>query len=165
MTDTAPTPTTERQRRRWIGPLLIASLAINFLVLGAVAGWAWRHGPRDHWRGPHGGAERILWLLPEAKRDAAKAIIARHQQGEEGRDADGKAARAAVLAALTAEPFSRPALEQALSTLASTELSRRLQPAVIGEIAETLSLGERKDLATHIEQMMERRGRWGDRRS
>jgi uncharacterized membrane protein len=160
MTDTSPAPAATKPRRRWVGPLLIASLAVNLLVLGAVTGWAWRHGPGSHGRGPHGGADRILALLPEAKRDAAAAVIAGYKQGEETREAAAKAARTSVLTALTAEPFSRPALEQALSTLVSTELSRRLQPAMLGEIAAMLTLEERKVLAQHVERMMERRGRW-----
>jgi uncharacterized membrane protein len=160
MTDTTPTEPMAKPRRRWLTPLLVASLAVNLLVLGSVAGWAWRHGPGGHWRGPNGGDERILWLLPEAKRDAAAQIIARYRQNDETRKADARAARQAVSTALLAEPFSRPVLEQALTALGALEVGQRLKPQMLGEIAGTLTLDERKELASHLERIMERRGRW-----
>lgn len=159
MAETTPNEASAKPRRRWLTPVLIASLALNLLVLGAVAGWAWRHGPGGPWRGPHGGAERILRLLPEEKRDAAAAIIARYKEGDAARDAEAKAAHDAVIQALTAEPFSRTALEQALTRAGSAELGRRMQPAMLAEIAETLTVGERKDLAGSIEKLMQRWGR------
>lgn len=162
MTETSQPETAPAQRRRWVMPVLIASLALNLLVAGAMAGWAWRHGPGGH-GGRHGGPDRILWLLPDAKRDQARAIIDRYRQSDAARDAEGAASRKAVLAALTAEPFQRPALEQALSRLGSVELARRLDPAMLGEIASILTLEERKELAATIETFMERRGRWRDK--
>ncbi len=69
MTDVPETETAAKPRRRWMKPLFIASLALNLLVLGAVAGWAFRHGgPHGSWGGGrHGGPDRILWLLPDDK--------------------------------------------------------------------------------------------------
>jgi uncharacterized membrane protein len=148
-----------KPRRRWMGPLLIVSLAVNLLVLGAVSSWAWRHGAHGPWHGSRSSTERILWLVPEAKRDAAAAIIARYQGEQDARAAEVKAAEDAVIAVLRAEPFSRPALEQALSRTGSAELARRLQPAMLAEIVETLSPAERKMLADNVEQLMERRAR------
>lgn len=159
MTETSQPETVSAPRRRWVMPVLIASLALNLLVAGAMAGWAWRHGPG----GRHGGPDRILWLLPEAKRDQARAIIDRYRQADAARDAEWTASREAVLAALIAEPFQRPSLEQELSRLGSLELARRLNPAMLGEIAAILTLEERKELAATIKTFMERRERWRDK--
>ncbi len=162
MTDAPETETAAKPRRRWMGPLLIASLALNLLVLGAVAGFGWRHGgPHGPWGGRHGGPDRILWLLPDEKRDGARAIIERYRANESARDSETKAGRDAVAAALTAEPFSQPALESALRRVGEAEIGRRLNPKMLAEIAATLSLDERKELAEHLGRMMERRGRWG----
>jgi uncharacterized membrane protein len=161
MTEVAKPDAALAPRRRWVMPVLIASLALNLLVAGAMAGWAWRHGPGGH-GGRHGGPDRILWLLPDAKRDQARAIIDRYRQSDAGRDTERTASQAAVLSALTAEPFQRPALEQSLSRLGSAELSRRLDPAMLGEIAAILTLDERKELAASLKKIMERRGRWRD---
>lgn len=162
MTDAPETQTVAKPRRRWVKPLFIASLALNLLVLGAMAGWAFKHGGRHGpWGGGrHGGPDRILWLLPEAKRDAARAIIERYQAGEGARETESKAARDAVSAALTAEPFSQPALEVALKRAGDAEIGRRLDPKMLAEIAATLSLEERKELAEDLQRMMERRSRW-----
>lgn len=162
MTDVPETETAAKPRRRWMKPLFIASLALNLMVLGAVAGWAFRHGgPHGSWGGRHGGPDRILWLLPDEKRDGARAIIERYRANDSTREAEGKAAREAVSIALAAEPFSQLALESALKRVGEAEIGRRLDPKMLAEIAATLSLDERKELAEHLGRMMERRGRWG----
>ena len=163
MTDAPETETAAKPRRRWMTPLLIASLALNLLVLGAVAGFGWRHGgPHGSWGGGrHGGADRILWLLPDEKRDGARAIVERYRANDGIRESQAKAARDAVATALTAEPFSQGTLESALRRVGEAEIGRRLDPAMLAEIAATLSLEERKELAEHLQRMMERRGRWG----
>lgn len=160
MTETSqPQSAAVRPRRRWLVPLLVASLAVNLLIAGAMAGWAWRHGPGGH-GGRHGGPDRILWLLPEAKQDQARAIIDRYRAADAGQDADRKAAQEAMLTALTAEPLQRPTFEQALSRLGSAELARRLNPTMLGEIAATLTADERKELAARLRDGIERRERW-----
>lgn len=166
MTDAPETEVTAKPRRRWLKPLFIASLALNLLVLGAVAGWAFKHGgPHGPWGGRHGGADRILWLLPDEKRDGARAIVERYRANEGARQSEAKAARDAVGAALTAEPFSQGTLESALRRVGEVEIGRRLDPAMLAEIAATLSLEERKELAEHLQRMMERRKRWGRKES
>lgn len=151
-----------RPRRRWLMPLLVASLAVNLLIAGAMAGWAWRHGPGgpDGPGGRHGGPDRIVGLLPESKQDQARAIIDRYRAGDAKRDADRKAAQEAMLAALTAEPWQRPAFEQALARLGTAEVARRLDPGMLGEIAATLTPDERKALAARLREGIERRERW-----
>ncbi|MEZ5923936.1 MAG: periplasmic heavy metal sensor [Hyphomicrobiaceae bacterium] len=163
MTETPQSSPESKPRRRWTGWLLVASLAVNLFVLGSIGGWAWKHGPGGHWRGSRDGDERILWLVPEAKREAASNIVVRYRQAREARKGEIEAARKAVTAALLAEPFARPALEQALKELGSAELDRRLQPEMFGEIASILSIEERRELATNVERLLDRRGRRRDR--
>lgn len=162
MTETSqPETAAPRPGRRWLMPLLVASLAVNLLIAGAMAGWAWRHGPGGH-GGRHGGPDRIVRLLPEGKQDQARAIIDRYRDDDTKRDAERKSAQEAMLAALTAEPLQRPAFEQALSRLGTAEVARRVNPAMLGEIAATLTLDERKELAARLKEGMERRERWRD---
>ncbi len=63
--------------------------------------------------------------------------------------------------ALAAEPFSQLAFESALKRVGEAEIGRRLDPKMLAEIAATLSLDERKELAEHLGRMMERRGALG----
>jgi uncharacterized membrane protein len=115
-------------RRSW---LLMASLALNLLVVGAVAGTL-ISGRHRHFPGPGGGGlggEMNLMVfvrsLP-AERQRALRDAADLQRGmmRPLRQAV-RTARADVNTALSAEPFDAPRLQAALSTLADAEAKAR----------------------------------------
>ena len=100
------------RRWPWGRIVLVASLALNLLVVGAVAGAFWRHGgERSH--GARGFAVPYVRALPGPERRALFAELRRGGQGDHG--ARRQAAYGAVLAALRAEPFDPEAVASALA--------------------------------------------------
>lgn len=109
MTDTpplGPTPSAPERRRRWLGYALAASLAVNLAVLGLIAGLALK-GPPDHPRGPEMGLWRYGAALPAPYRDDLMRALRdnRRTWGAERQRLSGQ--RAALAAALTAEPYDK----------------------------------------------------------
>lgn len=126
MTDPVP-PLPPRPSRagRW---LLAASLALNLLFVGLIAGGALRV-----WNAPRHGMMpmsemAMLWrALPEAERRALRPDTGGPPARSEGREARAarQAAQAAELGALlTAEPFQRAALEARLAAAQARSAER-----------------------------------------
>ena len=150
MTDPVPNPSSlSRSRRlRW---LLIASLTLNLLVVGVVAGVALRHAggqpppaPRSIGFGPWGGG---------LERSDFKAL--REAYSATGRDfrADSRADRAdrdALLAALRTEPFDPAALDA---------ITARMN----GRAMERMELGDRLMRAHILAMAPEQRRAFADR--
>lgn len=134
--------------------LLFASLALNLLIVGAVAGALWRGGPA---RGPEAGASRDFAapyaraLAPEdrraLRRDLRRAMLA--NRPERGALAEGYARASA---ALRADPFDPAALEAALAGQA--ERARRRQEVgreVMVAFLSALSAEERRAFADRLD--------------
>lgn len=146
-----PDPPPAARSARWMRVVLIASVALNLLFLGAAAGraWHWRH---HGWGGPF-GPERILSGLPADQRKAIEAILAR-SRGDLQSAADAmEAARKETGAALAAEPFDRTRLETALKKLVEAGLKQhQTRLPMILDIAAALGPRERRQLAERIER-------------
>lgn len=151
--------------RRWLRWLLIASLALNFLLIGVLAGGAvrmWRAVAAD---GP--AAElALLWrALPERERDALRGLVDdddhRRPGGREGREAwraQMRADLAQLRALLVAEPFDRAALETRLAQARDrhTDRADRALARMLDRI-EALPAPERARMAERLERRWERR--------
>lgn len=106
-----------RRRQRLLKAVLVLSLALNLLVLGAIGGALWRFGGHGH-AGKDGGAGARTYAAPylqalprEQRRELHRKMRAeRPRQSAEER----QAAYAQMLAALRAEPFDRAAAEAVL---------------------------------------------------
>lgn len=160
--------------RRWLRWLLIASLALNFLLIGVLAGGAvrmWRAVAAD---GP--AAElALLWrALPERERDALRERAgdwADHRDEDRAgdRDEDRREDRAALRARwraelaelralLVTEPFDRAALEARLAQARDrhTDRADRALARMLDRI-EALPASERARMAERLERRWERR--------
>lgn len=127
MTDTPP-PAATRPRLpghlRWI---LVASLTLNLLVVGAVAGAALRFAGGAHMDMP---AERSLGFGPWSgalERDDVRALRKGFERS--GRDlgrarAEERADREALVAALRAEPFDPATLDTVAARMQARTLDR-----------------------------------------
>jgi len=108
----APTPAASPKRRRWIGPALVVSVALNLAVAGGIAGAMLAHGPmrgdvavmRDPGLGPLGPA------FSREDRAAMRAGFAERRGSLRESLAADRADAAAMAQALRAEPFAPDAI-------------------------------------------------------
>jgi uncharacterized membrane protein len=133
-----------RAPRRWLWPLLVASLMLNLLVLGAIAGgamFAHRHmGP-----GPDGprGLQGFVRGLPKERREVLMAGTEREAMRARRRELI--AAQQAVLDAIAAEPLDKAALEAALKHASDVEAKmHEANMATFIAIAERMTPQERQ---------------------
>ena len=127
--------------------LLIASLALNLFLAGALGGLLWldgRHGKGSHGRGGGRGFSAAAEQLSPDKREAFRALL--HREAEEARPRVQviRAARRQAAAAMAAEPYNPEAVRTALARASAEELALRadFERAVI-EFAATLPPNER----------------------
>ncbi len=132
-----PDAKTPRRPRPW---LLIASLMVNLLVLGAAAGaiLAPRHGgPWPHHGERKGPLTRFVETLPPARSAELKSILGAEREAlEQSRGAMREARRGAMEAA-TREPYDRAALDAALARFGAADANVRDGRAK--KFAETIS--------------------------
>jgi Spy/CpxP family protein refolding chaperone len=152
-------PSSGRSRRRWLIPLLVASLAVNLVIVGAaLSGRFWPH------HGERGGLHRSADLMPRAffaeidrqRRDELSTIFrTRKLEFRQERRALGAAATA-FADALEREPYDAQPVQSAIAE--HTAKSHRLidlGATVAGELTEALAPEERRDLAAAIRQRLE----------
>lgn len=138
------TPLPRRGAPRWLWALLVASLALNLLIVGAFAGH--RLGGR-WWRGHDGTKfiERMLLRdLPSERREALKGMIG--ELVDAGREVrkDFADKRRAAAAAFAAEPFDRARFEAAITAMIDDgTLTRTGLVAKMGKLAEAMTPDER----------------------
>lgn len=173
----APGPGAGRLRR-WA---LVVSLAVNLLVVGAVAGLWLSHG-RDHdrfTRADRGGGfgMYVRALSPEDRAALREAYRAgRQEENADGaaqgaaaaRDwrADRRADQADLLAALRAEPFQPAAVAAVFDRhIAAMSAGMARGRALMLARIEAMAAPERAAFADRLEQMMSRAGHkgWRDR--
>ena len=130
---------------RWTRPLLIASLALNLAILGAL-GSAWVHFRRVGPLNPNGPGANLLGYvttLPAARRDALIAGSGRPQQELRSPRQDMRTARGELDAALAAEPFDRARFIAAQKALFEAEIAlRTAAQRIAGRLAEQLTPDE-----------------------
>lgn len=142
------------RRMKW---LLIVSLALNLLVVGAVASLLWRGRPAVHILAASGGGNLASYVgsLPNERR---RDLFARGQPQRQQMMAlrsEVRAARRDMLAALAAEPFDKQRYIDAQARLLDVEVRQRtaMRPW-LAEIAAGMSQEERRAFLTW---------RWRDR--
>jgi uncharacterized membrane protein len=152
---------------RTLKAVLIASLALNFLIIGAVGGWMYkwhRHG--GPWHG-HGGIERQLFKfareLPRQRRYELRKMFRNRWKEMRPKPDHFRDVRDSAVAALLAEPYDKQNLTDAL------EMSRikrgQLMDGFSGlfvEMVDQLTVDERKAFATFLKERSHgpRRHRW-----
>lgn len=131
---------------------LIASLALNLLIIGAVIGTMYgygRHGPRiGHPRGEDFGLMGLTRALPAERRKEIRKLLREDRTKLRPMFEDIRTARREAADKLAADPFDRAALERAIS--AASDKERALRQEAIGIFlghAEGLSVDERRTLS------------------
>ena len=152
MAETAPL----RPARRWRDRLLVASLGVNLVVLGLVAGVILRGPPERPMAGP------ALWhyarALPDPyRRDLGRELRASRPDWAPGRDAL-RGQRAELAAALTAEPYDPARVAELLrqELALATELGDRGIAMLLGQIGR-MSPEDRAAFAERLREERERR--------
>jgi Spy/CpxP family protein refolding chaperone len=161
MTDQTPAPAVPQAakpswwaRSRLLQGLLVASLALNLLVVSAVATRVWRGPGLDRMPGisyvqllPR----KFLRGLPDEKRDAARAILKRYMQEQRGnRDLSRETSRK-LAEAISIEPYDPQKVKAVFADFAaqSGQIAARGGDATM-EILALLTPEERKALADDI---------------
>jgi uncharacterized membrane protein len=162
----SPSP---RSRRRWLVPLLVVSVAVNLMIVGAaVSGQLWSD---------HGGSKsthRSADLMPrsffralddERREELVEAFRARRTEWREERRAL-RAAATALADALEREPFDAQLAQSAIADHAARSHQLvDLGAAVAGDLIGALSPSERRELAQAIRQRIEEDRQRRERRS
>lgn len=144
MSDTT-TPATGSRRMKYV---LIGSLALNLLFIGAVVGMGFKkhhHGPGG---GPHFGLMGLTRVLPEERRKEVEEILKKEYAAMRPAMEELHKARHEAADRLAAEPFDRAGLERAIAALSEKEQS--LRSATLETFlteAARLNADERKQLA------------------
>ena len=147
------------KRRRWLWPLLIASLALNLLVAGVLIGGAvirgW-HGPGRHgvsaFEGP---IVRFVDRLPRERRNALGPLLDKHRGNVLASAPSMRQVRRDLADALTAEPFDRKRFETALDSIGAAETSaRKVAATSAGDLVSALSADERRGLVRSMRRAL-----------
>lgn len=158
MSGNTPEP---RRPRRWMGPALAVSLALNLLVAGAVAG-AWMSGHRqDEVRRVAvdrmiGRTPFVAALDPDDRREVLRELRREAEPLARNR-ADLRARLDALLEALRAETFDRAQIEALIAEQRQIG-ARRMEigeAALIDRIA-AMSLEERRAYADRLDRSIRR---------
>jgi uncharacterized membrane protein len=151
MTDAAPVAGSSYRKLRYA---LMASLALNVLVIGAVAGTICFKRPGPGGPGPKGtGLLGFAHTLPRERSDIIRQKFAdSRSQMETLHQAIGNA-RAGVRTTLTAEPFDQAKLNAALDGVVQAENNEhRAKVTMFGETVGQLTPDERKQLHDWLEK-------------
>lgn len=153
-------------RGGWWRLVLVASLALNLLLLGLLAG-----GALQAWQTPAQPAlaeMRALWqVLPAETRRSLRSDFQRRDGAERGigQARQGAAMAPALPALLRAEPFDDAALASAMQAARTQRAERalRAEQALARHLA-ALPAEERAAIADKLEERLERRPRRGQQR-
>lgn len=140
------------KRRRWIWIVLIASLALNLLFVGFVAGSWWRHGgPGGRHQIITGSVEKLMQDLPPAKREHASALLKQHRETVKPARQQIKEAKKAAKEALLTEPYDEEKVKAALSRFREIRsLRHESQHNMLLGLLKELNLEEREKLLNNI---------------
>ena len=157
-----------RQAPGWMKLLLIVSLSVNVAIAGLVGGNAIRHWQQGvaggKWQNEPGfnrQQTRFLRMVPDARREEARAILLARQDDYEAARATMRAAQQALVEAIRQEPLDADRLAAALAE--RRQASGRMWGIgyeQIAEIAGRLNVAERAEMAKRLE---ERTRRWMER--
>ncbi|MHA1523252.1 MAG: periplasmic heavy metal sensor [Alphaproteobacteria bacterium] len=153
MTTKEQGPDSKKPRRRWVKPVLIISLALNLLVVGAIAA-KFAFGPyKSHFSPSFGWSEgrSFFWKLSHDRRRVVMDEIKQHREEFRAIRETVRAARAEAAARLSDTSSSDADIAQALSALGEGEAAavKRIR-GVMGDVSVLLTVSERQTLAEQI---------------
>jgi uncharacterized membrane protein len=164
--DQFPDPAPKANRARWLRRALFVSVAVNLLVIGAVAGLVLTHGPRDdHIVRADRGAGFGMYVRALSAEDRAalrEAYRAGRAEDGQGWRGAGRADQADLLAALRAEPFDPGAVAAVFDRhIARMSAGMARGRALMLARIEAMAAPERAAFADRLERMTDRVERHG----
>mgnify|MGYP000943656995 CR=1 FL=1 len=151
MSDVAQPAAPQDNGKRRLKYALIASLALNLLIIGAVAGTMYgfrKHHPRFAERGEDFGMMGLTRVLPEERRKEVRKLLRADRANLRPLMEEVRTARREAADKLGADPFDRAGLEAAIANVAEKE--RAVRSAAVATFlghAEKLTAEERTKLA------------------
>jgi uncharacterized membrane protein len=148
--------------RLWLRLLLVASLAVNLLVVGIVAGALIGRGD-DRRHGPPRDLASAVYLraLPDDQRAALEEALAETLPERESRRAAIAAELAATLGVLRAEPFEPARLAERIAHQRGAISARSgIGDRLFVERIAAMTQAERHNYADALERMLRRVARW-----
>lgn len=160
-TETPPTP---KGMRLWVRILLVVSLALNLLVIGAVAGIAIKGGPWKHGGPPGPMAEALIGPLTRALNKEDRRAILR-QIRKQGR-AEGASPRShkealqRMVVMLETAPFDQESFAMDFTSIVE-DLQGRMSSAtqIYIQHLSDMSDEQRAAYATRVKEAFERKSR------
>jgi uncharacterized membrane protein len=156
------TPENATPIRKWLGPVLLISLAVNLFLAGLFAVGYFKDG--RHHRGGHGMSmgmphHVVARHLSDDERQALRATMREHRSTFQPLFNDLKAARLALSEAVAADPYEPEAVRDAFASMRAgmDALATQSQGALVEAFAD-LSPESRDKIAEALKQ-----GRRGDR--
>lgn len=151
---------TVKKPRRWLMPLLFASLALNLLIAGIVVGWMASHGGdrRPDYRTVRGlVGEPFLRALPDDQRRAMMQDVLREAPRIRESRESLRARFEAFLTALRAEPYDPNAVAELLKEQRDVALRRQdIGERLLLERLNTMTPEQRDAYATALERSFRR---------
>lgn len=145
--------------RRWQKILLILSLAVNLLIVVAVASFVLSHDRDRRHRPPRVdqmGGPLTQSLSREDRREIGREIWRAYRDGRPARE-DIRAEYEAVIAALRAEPYDPAVVERSLQRQLDFAVERQaLGQRLLLERLAAMAPGERAAFADRLEAGLER---------
>ena len=161
MTETGASAPARRQNPRWLWGGLLVSLALNLLLIGLIAGGAWRRFRVDDFSSGTAQAARFVHRLPSERREQIRSAVREQLDRLRELRRAARVVRDGATKALAAEPFDLAAYTAAQDRLVAADAEIRAQGAkILTATANLLSTEERRALA----QRMSRYEQWRDRR-
>lgn len=150
----AATGTERSTGRRWMAAALFASLALNLVVVGATAGFLWRHsgqGPGAH-RWPPNLLNYTATLPAERQKELAARVAAQRANVRPLRR-QLRAARDEVASVLAVQPFDKQRFEAVQAQLmVADQRAREAVYQLYAEIAANMTPEERRGFAEWRQQ-------------
>lgn len=159
MGETPPTPPAPNGRPRlWIRLILFASLALNLLVAGVVAGTLLTSDKREDRRTDKGLGKLsyVRALSQEDRRELGAQLRNKFQKS--GRLSRDPARFDAAIALLLADPFDQAAFAEVLEAqFTSAEARHRMGREALSQYLAQMSLEDRKAYVARLRDILEKR--------
>lgn len=141
MSEAERSEASERRAPRWMWVVLVASLGLNLLVVGAVASAAWHF----HNRGFQGRLSGYLDTLPPERSGTLKGIIAQSRESLQPLREEIRQARREAAQLFAADPLDTEALAAAHARLTDAQVRiRQAYGQLMMELGQTMTAEERR---------------------
>jgi uncharacterized membrane protein len=150
MSESSPAPAVTGPRApRWLWIALIASLALNFLVLGVVARSMWHHPPPGGDRIATIGLVGYVRSLPAERREELRRIMEQERPRLRPLRQELRQLRGELMEILRTDPLDKVRLTAAQTRILDSEIEmRRIINQTVATVAERMTPEERRALAS-----------------